>query len=69
VVTSAPTYAPGQQVKFNDLKHTVSRDLGDSVELIVPSSRRPLRGGGALCVAAGNKCVIAKSNLVLEGLT
>jgi hypothetical protein len=69
VVREAPTYSPGAQVHFNGVKHTVSRDLGESVELIVPSLRRLLRGGGVLRVAAGNTCMIAKSDLVLEKLT
>ena len=63
-----PIYQLGDTVEYNDMKHTVSRDLGDSVELIVPNSSGPLRGGGALFVAAGNTCVIAKSDLVLEDL-
>jgi hypothetical protein len=68
VVRPAPIYELGDTVEYNDMKHTVSRDLGDSVELIVPNSSRPLRGGGALFVAAGNTCLIAKSDLLLEDL-
>jgi hypothetical protein len=39
VVRPAPIYHLGDTVKYNDMKHTVSPDLSDSVELIVTNSK------------------------------
>lgn len=69
VVTPAPVYQAGETVERNGLNCTVARDLGDAVELIVPASRRPLRGGGALSIPGGNAVTLSKADLALESLT
>jgi len=68
VVAPAPTYAVGDAVEHNGMQHAVAADLGDAVELIVPATRRPLRGGGYLHIAAGNNITLSKADLVLEDL-
>jgi hypothetical protein len=57
----AEVYAPGTEIEYGGVKHTVARDLGDSVELVTPEVSRPLRGGGALRIAAGNTVSVAKA--------
>ncbi len=68
VVKPAPTYEVGAEIEHGGLKHTVSADLGDCVELIAPAFSRPLKGGGALHVPGGNTVTVGKSDLVLEQL-
>ena len=68
VVEDAPTYEVGAAVEHEGWKHTASGDLGDQVELIVPASRRPLKGGGALYLPGANTITVGKSDLVLEQL-
>lgn len=68
VVKDAPAYEVGAEAEHDGLKHTVSADLGDRVELVAPASRRILNGGGALHIPGGNTVLVAKSDLVLEQL-
>lgn len=68
VITEAPTYAAGAAVKHNGARHTVAADNGDHVELVVPESVVPRRGGGALRLAAGNTTTVAKADLVLDDM-
>jgi acetyl-CoA carboxylase alpha subunit len=65
VVRDAETYDLGTTIEYGGVKHTVARDLSDFVELVTPEVSRPLRGGGALRIAAGNTVTMAKSDLAL----
>jgi hypothetical protein len=65
LVRDAETSDLGTTIEYGDVKHTVARDLGDSVELVTPEVSRSLRGGGALRLAAGNTVTMAKSDLAL----
>ena len=68
VIIEAQVFEVGAAVMHNDLEHTVDADRGDAVELIVPATRFPLRGGGGLHVPGGNATTVAKSDLTLETL-
>jgi hypothetical protein len=68
LIKPAPTYEPGSTITHNGVAHTVARDLGDEIELIVPASRFPTKGGDHLLRPAGNHVTIPKSDLVLETL-
>ena len=68
LITPAPVYEAGTTVEHNGMQHVVASDNGDSITLTVPDSRRPLRGGGHLHIAAGNTITLAKSDLALEEL-
>jgi hypothetical protein len=63
IVRETETFEPSTEIEHDGVKHTVARDLGDSVELVTPEVSRPLRGGGALRIAAGNTVTMAKSDL------
>lgn len=67
-VTPAPEFEPGLSILVGGELHTVVRDLGGEIELRVPDRSRRLRGGDYLRVP-GNTVVIAKSDLVAEGMT
>ena len=69
LVQDAPSYQPGATITHNGVQHAVAADNGDAVELIVPATRRPLRGGGHLRIPGGNRTTIAKADIVLESLT
>ena len=68
LIAPAPTYEVGDAIEHDGLSYTVAADLGDSVEAVVPSRPRPLRGGGHLHIAAGNTITLSKSDLTLETL-
>ncbi len=68
LIRATPTYEIGATVEHNGLSHTVSADLGEFVQLNVPSARHPLRGGGHLQTAAGNRTTVTKAELVLASL-
>ena len=68
LVAPAPTYEAGTTLEHEGMSYTVAADLGDHVELIVPNTRSPLRGGGALHLSGGNTTTVAKSDLTLEAL-
>ena len=68
LVRDAPTYEAGTTVEHNGKSYTVASDNGDSLTLIVPVTRRPLRSGGYLRLAAGNLTTVSKSDLTLETL-
>ena len=68
VIREAETYEPASVIEHNGRFYEMAADNGDSVELIVPASSRPLTGGGAVRLAAGNATTVAKSDLTLETL-
>ena len=68
LIQDAPSYQPGATVTHNGVPHAVAADNGDAVELIVPATRRPLRGGGALSIPGGNAVTLSKAELALEQL-
>jgi hypothetical protein len=46
LIAPAPVYQEGATVEHNGVQHVIAADNGDSITLIVPATRRPLRGGG-----------------------
>jgi len=66
LVAAAPVYEVGVAIMHNGIAHVVLADHGDAVELEVPSSRFPLKGGGALSILSGNVITLSKSDLALE---
>jgi hypothetical protein len=68
LIKDAPTFEPGAEVEHGGKLLTVIEDLGDEIEFEVPASSRPLRGGGALRIAAGNTTTIYKADLTLENM-
>ena len=54
LVAPPRVYQAGETVERNGLSYAVARDLGDAVELVAPTTRRPLKGGGALHIPGGN---------------
>ena len=69
VLRAAPHYEAGAAVVHDNVQHTVAVDHGDTVTLIVPASRRPLKGSGHLHIDAGKTLTVPKSDLTLEALT
>jgi hypothetical protein len=67
LVREAKTFEPGTKVEHGGKLLTVIEDLGDEVEFEVPASSRPLRGGWALRITAGNT-TIYKADLTLESM-
>lgn len=68
LITPAPIYEAGTLIERGGVQYTVATDLGDHVELIVPATRFPLKGGGALHLPGGNTITVAKSALTVEAL-
>ena len=68
LIAPAPVFEPGAEIEHDGMQYTVIRDCGDSVELLVPPRRFPLKGGEHLHIPAGNAASIPKSDLVLEDL-
>jgi hypothetical protein len=67
VVREAPSYAPGEEVRFNGAITEVIVDHGDTVELAIPPSRFKTRAGDHLALAP-SRATVDKSDLVLESL-
>ena len=66
LVHAAPAYSPGQSVEYESRSYEVAAVHDDTVELISQHDiSRPLRGGSALRLAAGN-VTIDKASLTLE---
>ena len=68
VVTPAPNYEIGATVLYEGQSCIVAADLGDDVELVLPASRIPLRGSGALHIPGGNTTCVGKADLTMETL-
>jgi hypothetical protein len=68
IVREAPTFSPGQQVRFNGGIAEVIEDHGDIVTLAIPPARFKTRAGDHLHVPP-SRAVADKGNLVLEELT
>ena len=62
VIREAPTYSAGETIEHDGHRYEVAADLGDRLELITLRPA-PLRGGGALRIAAGNTTRVAKADL------
>jgi hypothetical protein len=67
-VTPAPSYEEGTTITFESAPHTVQRDLGTEVELIVPANRHAHSSGVTLHVAGGNIITVSKADITLETL-
>ena len=63
-----PTFEVGTKITRNGLELTVSADLGDFVELVIPSIRRPLTGGDHLHIPGERTTTLCKSEIVVEAL-
>jgi hypothetical protein len=68
VIRDPPSFSPGEMVEHDGVSYEVTSDNGDSVTLVVPQTSRPLRHGSALCIEAGHRVIVDKSDLVLAGL-
>ena len=68
LVAPAPVYEAGSTLAHEGVQYTVVADLDEHVELIVPASRRPLRGGGHLHIAAGSTLTLNKADIVIGEL-
>lgn len=66
LVRAAPNFSAGEAVAVGGVEHEVVCDLGEQIELVAPEVSRPLPGGNALRMAAGN-IRVNKADLVLEG--
>ena len=60
-ITPAPIYEAGTLIERGGVQYTVATDLGDHVELIVPATRFPLKGGGAPHLPGGNTSPVANA--------
>jgi hypothetical protein len=65
LMREAPSFTEGEEVFYRGVIHTVARDLGDSIELIVPEKTYITRGRVALRVPGGNHLTVSKADLVL----
>jgi hypothetical protein len=66
MIREPKVYEVGAEVVRNGTKLTVVEDRGDRVVFTVPATSRPLRGGGALHIAAGNQTEVGKADLTSE---
>jgi hypothetical protein len=58
---TAPTFVAGSIIKHNGVTLTMLEDCGSYVRFEVPPTRRALKGGGHLGIAAGNTGEIDKA--------
>jgi uncharacterized protein YodC (DUF2158 family) len=65
LVTDAPRFSVGDEVRVNGGTYTVAKDLGDTLELVAPEVRYDL-GDAMLYVPGGHHMEVSKADIMID---